>query len=355
MPQRGEIKFKTAKGDIFHVAVLHKLTPLKGSEDLLTSHTSLRNLSAESTDNNALTPSLSSGRFLHIFEESPISIATINKKGKILEANQAFSVLVGRPIKDLTHKSFEKLIDKKNHLEIRELLAALIDGQKMEAPLELQIAAKGKQDIFAQFYAKPQIAEDGSTAAFILHMIDLTDQKALEEQFAQSQKMQAIGQLAGGIAHDFNNLLTAMIGFCDLLLLRHKPGDPSFSDIMQIKQNSNRAANLVRQLLAFSRQQTLQPRVLNLTDVLTEISYLLRRLIGENIELRIIHGHDLNLIKVDQGQLEQILVNLVVNARDAMQSGGRLTIMSHNHRQIQPMRFGSEEVAPGDYVMIDMS
>src|SRR4029453_2887522 len=106
------------------------------------------------------------------------------------------------------------------------------------------------------------------------------------------QKMQAVGQLAGGVAHDFNNLLTAMIGFCDLLLLRHRPGDQSFADIMQIKQNANRAANLVRQLLAFSRQQTLQPRVLNVADVLTELSHLLRRLIGENIELKMVRSEE---------------------------------------------------------------
>src|SRR5262249_14524805 len=136
------------------------------------------------------------------------------------------------------------------------------------------------------------------------HFIDVTDQKKLEIQFAQSQKMRAVGQLAGGVAHDFNNLLTAMIGFCDLLLLRSPPCDPSFADIMQIKQN----ANLVRQLLAFSRQQTLQPRVLNITDVLYELRHLIERLIGENIKLDVVHGRELWLAKVDQGQLEQVII-----------------------------------------------
>ena len=147
--------------------------------------------------------------------------------------------------------------------------------------------------------------------------------------------MQAVGQLAGGVAHDFNNLLTAMIGFCDLLLMRFRPGDPSFADIMQIKQNANRAANLVRQLLAFSRQQTLQPRILDITDVLAELSHLLRRLIGENIELKVIHGRDLGLVKVDQGQLEQVIINLAVNARDAMAGGGTLTIRTANVDQTE--------------------
>ena len=188
----------------------------------------------------------------------------------------------------------------------------------------------------------------------MLHFIDVTEQKNLEAQFAQSQKMQAVGQLAGGVAHDFNNLLTAMIGFCDLLLMRFKPGDPSFADIMQIKQNANRAANLVRQLLAFSRQQTLQPRILDITDVLVELSHLLRRLIGENIELKVVHGRDLGLAKVDQGQLEQVIINLAVNARDAMPGGGTLTIRTANHTQTGSVRRGAETLPAGDYVVIEV-
>jgi two-component system cell cycle sensor histidine kinase/response regulator CckA len=188
-----------------------------------------------------------------------------------------------------------------------------------------------------------------------LYFIDVTEQKHLEAQIAQSQKMQAIGQLAGGVAHDFNNLLTAMIGFCDLLLLRSRPGDPAFADIMQIKQNANRAANLVRQLLAFSRQQSLQPRVLDITDVLSELSHLLRRLIGENIELKFVHGRDLGLVKVDQGQLEQVVINLAVNARDAMPNGGRLTIRTENSHQPRPVRRGAETMPAGDYVLIEVA
>jgi two-component system cell cycle sensor histidine kinase/response regulator CckA len=167
--------------------------------------------------------------------------------------------------------------------------------------------------------------------------------------------MQAVGQLAGGVAHDFNNLLTAMIGFCDLLLMRFRPGDPSFADIMQIKQNANRAANLVRQLLAFSRQQTLQPRIIDITDVLVELSHLLRRLIGENIELKVVHGRDLGLAKVDQGQLEQVIINLAVNARDAMQGGGTLTIRTSNISQASAVRRGHEVMPAGDYVLIEVS
>jgi two-component system cell cycle sensor histidine kinase/response regulator CckA len=195
---------------------------------------------------------------------------------------------------------------------------------------------------------QPHIAEQ------ILHLIDVTAFKDLESQILQSRKMQPVGQLAGGIAHDFNNLLTAMIGFCDLLLLRHRAGDQSFADIMQIKQNANRAASLVRQLLAFSRQQQLRPRVLDITDTLTELSHLLRRLIGQMVVLKMMHGRDLGLVKVDQGQFEQVIINLAVNARDAMPNGGSLTIKTQNVAISEAIAFAHETMPPGDYVQIDV-
>jgi two-component system cell cycle sensor histidine kinase/response regulator CckA len=185
--------------------------------------------------------------------------------------------------------------------------------------------------------------------------IDISEQKRLEQQFIQSQKMQAVGQLAGGIAHDFNNLLTAMIGFCDLLLQRHLPNDPAYTDIVQIKQNANRAANLVRQLLAFSRQQTLQPRVIHISDVLGELSSLLRRLIGANIELKLTHERDLWPVKVDPGQLEQVIINLIVNARDAMPQGGVLILRTGHYQPKRQQRLGHDVMPPGDYVLIEVS
>jgi len=176
----------------------------------------------------------------------------------------------------------------------------------------------------------------------------------LEAQLAQTLRLQAVGQLAGGIAHDFNNLLTAMIGFCDLLLLRHRPGDQSFADVMQIRQNANRAASLVRQLLAYSRQQTLQPRVISLSEVLAELAHLLRRLIGGAITLKLEHGRDLHPVLVDQGQVEQVVINLVVNARDAMPEGGTLTIRTSNASVSEPMPAAGEMLPPGEYVRIDI-
>ena len=135
--------------------------------------------------------------------------------------------------------------------------------------------------------------------------------------------MQVVGQLAGGVAHDFNNILTAIIGHCDLMLMRHTPGDSDYDDIQQIKSNSNRAAGLTRQLLAFSRQQTLRPQVLQLPDVVSEVSHLLKRLLGETVELVVKHGRSLGPVRADPGQLEQVIINLAVNARDAMAAEGR--------------------------------
>ena len=182
----------------------------------------------------------------------------------------------------------------------------------------------------------------------------MTERKRLEMQFVQSQKMQAVGQLAGGIAHDFNNMLTAIIGFCDLLLQRNRPGNPSFSDIMHIKQNANRASGLVRQLLSFSRQQTLRPSIFNLSDVLAELSVLLRRLIGDNIELEVIHHNEVGYVKVDQGQIEQAIINLAVNAKDAMPDGGKLTIKTKNFTITKPYISGNETMPVGEYVMVSI-
>jgi len=166
--------------------------------------------------------------------------------------------------------------------------------------------------------------------------------------------MQAVGQLAGGVAHDFNNLLTAMIGFTDLLLARHGPGDPSFADIQQIQQNANRATNLVRQLLAFSRKQTLAPVRLDVAEALNDLSHLLGRLIGEKVELKLEHGRDLKPVRVDRGQFDQVIVNLAVNARDAMPGGGQLTIRTSTFKLNVAVQRGHDLVPPGRYVLIEV-
>jgi two-component system cell cycle sensor histidine kinase/response regulator CckA len=296
----------------------------------------------------------SEDRFQRFFDEAPLGIILINQSGQIDDCNSAFSVMLGRPVEEIEGAYFESLFDEEFRDSVVGAVNKIEGGQQLGAPLEVSLKSKDGL-IDTQMHAR----KFRSGGNIVLHFIDLSEKKALEAQFVQSQKMQAIGQLAGGIAHDFNNLLTAIIGFCDLLLLRHKPGDPSFGDIMQIKQNSNRAANLVRQLLAFSRQQTLRPRIHDVGDILIELSHLLRRLIGANIELDLIHGHDLGLVKVDEGQMEQVLINLAVNARDAMDAkkggGGKLTIATENFTNRKTLELLSEEMPPGHWTLIKVS
>ena len=183
---------------------------------------------------------------------------------------------------------------------------------------------------------------------------DATELKTLEAQFVQSQKMQAIGQLAGGVAHDFNNLLTAISGHCDLLLLRHDAGDPDYADLIQISQNSNRAASLVGQLLAFSRKQNLKPQALDLRDIMSDLAHLLNRLIGERIQLEVIHAPGEQMIRADRRQMEQVIVNLVVNARDAMPEGGRIAVTIRQDHLTPELQRDRAHVPPGDYVVIEV-
>ncbi|MFY8094530.1 MAG: PAS domain-containing hybrid sensor histidine kinase/response regulator [Niveispirillum sp.] len=290
-------------------------------------------------------------RFRRFFDYAPIGIALVDADLRLAECNDTVLALCGLSRDDAQGRPVINLFKRDQRATIQQRLMAIRDGVDGCPAHEAQL--RGSQGPIVHLYAR---RDDGAPdAGVVLHLVDMTNQKNLEAQFVQSQKMQAIGQLAGGVAHDFNNLLTAMIGFCDLLLLRHKPGDHSFTDIMQIKQNANRAANLVRQLLAFSRQQTLQPRVLSVTDVLAELSNLLRRLIGENIELKMLHGRDLGLVKVDQGQLEQVIINLCVNARDAMvETGGRLTIVTSNLHVADTVQRATETMPPGDYVVVEV-
>jgi len=342
--QRGELRMVGLQGRSFQASVAHSVVV---AEDGHAVHTRsvVRDLTPEHEWQAAL--HRSEQRFQRFFEDAPIGIALLDDDGRLSECNRAFLALIGSESGSVIGRPMADMIAPTERERATARLRAVLGGEDPAAPLEVRLL--GGRELTAQLYARRL-----GGAGLILHFIDMTERKSLEAQFAQSQKMQAIGQLAGGVAHDFNNLLTAMIGFCDLLLLRHKPGDQSFSDIMQIKQNANRAANLVRQLLAFSRQQTLQPRVIAVTDVLAELANLLRRLIGETIELKMIHGRDLGLVKVDQNQLEQVIINLVVNARDAMAGGGRLTVVTSNYAVAQPERREHETIPAGDYVCLEV-
>ena len=177
---------------------------------------------------------------------------------------------------------------------------------------------------------------------------------ANDEQFTQSQKLAAVGELAGGIAHDFNNLLTAIIGFSDLLLRRFRASDPAFKDLMNIKNNATRAAELVKQILAYSRRQTLRPAVLRLTDIIEEFQSAMGRTLGEKVKAKIQHGRDLWCVKADEGQLFQVVMNLGLNARDAMPEGGEITIRTANVTERELLALKDRGLERGEYVLCEV-
>ena len=265
-------------------------------------------------------------RFMRFFDHTPMAIATVDRGGAVVRANARFAKLAQSVSGDAAAaKSIFRAVSQRD----RHLLIAAInqasEGQADIPPVEVML--DGAKERFGQFFVTAVDVDERETEAAIVYMLETTERRALENQINQSQKMEMVGQLAGGIAHDFNNVLSAIMMANDFLLNAHKPTDPSFQDIMQIKQNATRAATLVRQLLAFSRRQTLRPQVLDLGDALSDLTMLLRRLIGEKVKLDLAHGRDLWPVKVDVSQFEQVVVNLAVNARDAMAGQGLLSIV----------------------------
>ncbi len=294
-------------------------------------------------------------RFSRMFHTAPIAIASIDDKGRIGEINTAFSRMLSHTGAEFEtgETALADLVPDDSKGALLKALDEVRSGQANVDPVDLVFGDQSERS--GRFYFSAAPAADGDDAAILVHAVDTTDQRALELQFAQSQKMQAVGQLAGGIAHDFNNVLTAIIGFSDLLLANHRPTDPAFQDIMNIKQNANRAAGLVRQLLAFSRQQRLRPQVLSLNDVLAELTILLGRLLGEKTKLDLKHGRDLWLVKADLHQFEQVVINLAVNARDAMPDGGKLTIRTENVTERETEQLGYKGMEPGEYVLCEVT
>ena len=276
----------------------------------------------------------------------PVPMINVDISGEVLTINGQAARLLGEKAK------------------VGMQLGQMMEGLGRAIPDWLDEAAKGDsaskseflrltredKEVFVQVSLSP-VKQEGKTV-LVAMLNDATELKTLEAQFVQSQKMQAIGQLAGGVAHDFNNLLTAISGHCDLLLLRHDQGDQDYGDLVQINENANRAAALVGQLLAFSRKQTLRPEVLDLRDTLADLTHLLNRLVGEKVTLTLSHEPVLGAIRADKRQLEQVLMNLVVNARDAMPDGGEIRIETEIMTLSQPLERDRATVAPGDYVTL---
>ena len=296
-------------------------------------------------------------RFMRFFQNTPMAIATVDRSGRIVRSNALFARMFEAALKgDGEQRSILSVVAERDRPALEAMIGKAADGQGDIAPVDAALAGGG--DRWAHFYVAA-VEEAGDSEAAIVYALETTEQRTLRNQFDQSQKMQAVGQLAGGIAHDFNNVLSAIMMATDFLLNAHKPTDPSFQDIMQIKQNTNRAASLVRQLLAFSRRQTLRPQVLDLGETLSDLTMLLRRLIGERVTLDVVHGRDLWPVKADLSQFEQVIVNLAVNARDAMPDGGKLTLRTANVTKEEAKESIKEKgytgMLPADYVLVEVN
>ncbi len=293
-------------------------------------------------------------RFMRFFDHTPMAIATVDKAGDVVRANARFAKLTQSLSPHATaSKSIFAVVSARDRGELQAIISKAADGQGDIPPVEAML--DGPKERWGQFFVTAVEHDERDAEVAIVYLLEITEKRTLEANLAQSQKMQAVGQLAGGIAHDFNNVLSAIMMANDFLLNAHKPTDPSFQDIMQIKQNATRAATLVRQLLAFSRRQTLRPQVLDMGDALSDLTMLLKRLIGEKVKLDFVHGRDLWPVKVDVSQFEQVIVNLAVNARDAMPEGGRLVIKTSNVPAAEVERLHYKGMPAADYVSIAIS
>ncbi|SED44695.1 two-component system, cell cycle sensor histidine kinase and response regulator CckA [Rhizobiales bacterium GAS188] len=294
-------------------------------------------------------------RFARLFNTTPFALALVDVTGRILSANASFLRLFSGALRPDTGegRQISAVVADSSRPAIDRAVTSAAGGHSTTAPIDAALA--GKDNRSARFFVTPTGNVGGDGEAAIVYAIETTEQRALEAQFAQAQKMQAVGQLAGGVAHDFNNVLQAIIGYSDLLLTNHRPTDPAFQDIIQIKQNANRAKNLVQHLLAFSRRQTLRPQVLQLGELISDLSMLARRLVGETVKLDMRQGRDLWDVHADATQFEQAILNLAVNARDAMPGGGELAIHTRNLPQAECATFSLQGLVPADYVLVEIA
>ena len=293
----------------------------------------------------------SDAHLARFIQNAPVGIALLDKDGTIRVANGAFARAVGHA--SARGKQVLDMIDETARVEVAKALETAIEGQVGVPAVDVMLADDGSRS--GRLYVSRLDDGEGEGPSLIVYGIDTTTHRELELQFAQSQKMNAIGQLAGGVAHDLNNVLNVVILSTDLLLARHRQTDPSFQDIMSIQQSANRAANLVRQLLAFSRRQTLRPEVMSLTDALADLGNLLGRLLGETTELKVSHGRELWDVKVDRNQFEQVIMNLAVNARDAMPDGGVVSVRTANVGKQEAATVQPGVMPEGEYVLCEIS
>jgi two-component system, cell cycle sensor histidine kinase and response regulator CckA len=306
---------------------------------------------------NALAPETAppAGWLEQLFEESPFGIALLDPKGSIVRCNGAFAQIFAGDRQRLAGQSFTALVAAEDRDDVAAQLAKLVMGTARHVSLEnLRIVDDGRAERAAALFASA-IVSNREITGLLTHVQDTTDRRNLEVNFAHAQKLQALGQLAGSIAHDFNNLITGMLGACESLLNQHPPSDPSHEDLAQISATALRARELVSQLLAFARKQPLRPVALRIDLAIDALVPMLRRLLGPNIRIATDYFSSVPVVRMDPGQFDQVIVNLAVNARDAMPDGGELMLGIKTMVLSEPARWAAEILPAGPYVVVEVS
>jgi len=292
-------------------------------------------------------------RFRVMVETAPTGIVIADERGRIAEVNAQALQMFGYDRGELIGEAIETLLPERlrsSHQGHRSGYMKEPHVRPMGVGMELPARRKDGTEFPAEISLGPLVTKEGVLVSSTI--VDITGRKKMEGQLRQSQRMEAIGKLAGGVAHDFNNLLAVILGSADVVLDKLPADHPSRRKLELIRQAGSSAADLTRQLLAYSRQQMLQPRVLDLKEIVGRTQVLLSRLIGENIQFTISLEPSLGQVKADPGQIEQVLLNLAVNARDAMPQGGRLRIEARNVELDDSYKDGHQPVVPGRYVML---
>ncbi|MBQ7633417.1 MAG: response regulator [Alphaproteobacteria bacterium] len=296
-------------------------------------------------------------KFEYLFETAPVGIILLDGHQNIVEINKYVEMLIERKNRDVFGHKITAYLNEDAQKQLKQLLRDKLYNTS-ENTIETTLnSGTDERSVRLSVYASDKYKGDDiqEENGFVIYVQDTTNRRSLEMQVAQAQKMQAFGQLAGMVAHDFNNLLTAVVGYCDLLLRRHGIGDPSFVDLIELKNNVTTAIGVTRQLLAISRRQPLNPKVIDATEAFTENDHLISRILGEKIKFNVNYGSDLGYIRVDTVQLSQILLNLSINARDAMNGEGTLTLSARLERLNAPYQYGADTIKPGDFVVISVS
>jgi len=293
-------------------------------------------------------------RYRSIVENSHSGIFIVDDAYQFIYANDELCRILGYPPEEIIGQDFRRFLDDESKQLVVDRYLRRQRGEDVPSRYEFNVVRKDGEKRRVEI-STTVIKDSAGKVQTVAQILDITERKRLEEQLLQAQKMEAVGRLAGGVAHDFNNLLTAITGYSELLLMRIHEHDPLRKDLEQIRKAADRAASLTRQLLAFSRRQILQPRVLNLNAVVADMEEMLQRLIGEDIDLVTVLHPELGRVKADPGQIEQVIMNLVVNARDAMPQGGKLTIETANVVLDEDYVRRHVGVEAGSYVMLAVS